>query len=158
LIRIIVQYQLLFEGAGSNPVSVAFFFFSSFAPISHLAFLYFCRSNNSAHGEVVTRSLWVQEILGSIPGERLNFLADLRRDGEARVYLLLFASLPSKALWESGLIRQLKALVLWGMGSSPIEVTILFCFLLLSFAFFCSLLLGFASWPLPSALIATTSS
>lgn len=28
-------------------------------------------SIDGAHGEVVTRSLWVREILGSIPGERL---------------------------------------------------------------------------------------
>jgi hypothetical protein len=79
---------------------------------------------------VVTRSLWVREILGSIPGERLNFLADLPPIDQQLVYTRYISHLlHQKALWESGLIRQLKALVLRGMGSSPIEVTIFFCFL-----------------------------
>jgi hypothetical protein len=73
---------------------------------------------------VVTRSLWVREILGSIPGERrLCFWQICLEMEKRRVWCLHPAFIPSKALWESGLIRQLKALVLRGMGSSPIEVT-----------------------------------
>ena len=53
------KYQLLFEGAGSNPVSVVFLFARQST-----------KSRQGAHGEVVIRSLWVREILGSIPGGR----------------------------------------------------------------------------------------